>query len=74
VTFIRPVTLWPFPHRQIGAACRGLRRLIIPEMNLGQLAREVERFVDCEVVPLGKIGGVIHSSSEILAAIQEGGR
>ncbi len=74
VTFIRPVTIWPFPHRQIGAACRSLRRLIVPEMNLGQLAREVERFVTCEVVPLGKIGGVIHSSSEILAAIQEGGR
>jgi 2-oxoglutarate ferredoxin oxidoreductase subunit alpha len=74
VTFIRPVTIWPFPQRQIGLACRGLRRLLVPEMNLGQLAREVERFVDCEVVPLSKIGGVIHSSSEIHAAIQEGSR
>jgi 2-oxoglutarate ferredoxin oxidoreductase subunit alpha len=69
VTFIRPVTIWPFPQRQIIAACRGLRRLLVPEMNLGQYVREVERFVDCEVVPVGKIGGEIHSSGEIHAEI-----
>jgi 2-oxoglutarate ferredoxin oxidoreductase subunit alpha len=63
------VTIWPFPAHQITAACAGLDTLIVPEMNLGQLAREVERFVDCEVVPLGKIGGVIHTSQEIHAAI-----
>jgi len=71
VGFIRPVTIWPFPIDPIREACRDLRRLLVPEMNLGQLAREVERFVDCEVVPLSKIGGVVHSSQEIHAAIVE---
>lgn len=71
VGFIRPVTIWPFPIDEIRGACRDLRRLLVPEMNLGQLAREVERFVDCEVVPLSKIGGVVHTSSEIHAAIME---
>ena len=42
-------------------------------MNLGQLNREVERFVDCDVVPLSKIGGVIHSSGEIHATLSENG-
>ena len=65
VNFVRPVTIWPFPRRQIQEACAGLQRLVVPEMNLGQLSREVERFVDCEVVPQSKIGGVIHSSREI---------
>jgi 2-oxoglutarate ferredoxin oxidoreductase subunit alpha len=65
VTFCRPITLWPFPIRQIEQACSGLKRLIVPEMNLGQYSREAERFVDCEVIPLGKIGGVIHSVREI---------
>jgi len=69
VNFCRPVTLWPFPIARIQEACRGLHRLLVPEMNLGQLAREVERFVDCEVVPLPKIGGVVHSSQEIHAEI-----
>ena len=71
VNFCRPVTIWPFPIARIQEACRSLDRLLVPEMNLGQLAREVERFVDCEVVPLSKIGGVVHSSQEIHAAIVE---
>ena len=71
VSFCRPVTIWPFPISRIQEASRGLRQLLVPEMNLGQLAREVERFVDCEVVPLSKIGGVVHSSQEIHAAIVE---
>jgi len=69
VTFIRPITIWPFPSKKISEAAAGLDRLIVPEMNLGQLCREVERHVDCEVVPFGKIGGVPHTSREIRAAI-----
>ena len=71
VGFIRPVTIWPFPIDEIRRSCSNLKRLLVPEMNLGQLVREVERHVDCEVVPLSKIGGVVHTSSEILSAITE---
>jgi 2-oxoglutarate ferredoxin oxidoreductase subunit alpha len=71
VTFVRPITIWPFPRRQITNALEGLDRVIVPEMNLGQLNREVERFTDAEVQHLGKIGGVIHSSTEILAEIMK---
>jgi len=71
ITFCRPITIWPFPRNQIVQACAGLRTLIVPEMNLGQLSREIERFVDCDVIGLSKIGGVIHSSKEIHAKIQE---
>jgi 2-oxoglutarate ferredoxin oxidoreductase subunit alpha len=70
VSFIRPITIWPFPGKQIAAACEGLRTLVVPEMNLGQLCREVERYVDCEVLHVGKIGGVVHASREIHAAVE----
>jgi len=69
VGFCRPITIWPFPIRQVQEACRGLRRLLVPEMNLGQLVREVERHVDCEVIPMSKVGSLIHSSGEIHAEI-----
>jgi 2-oxoglutarate ferredoxin oxidoreductase subunit alpha len=69
VGFCRPVTIWPFPIRQVQEACEGLRVLLVPEMNLGHLNREIERHVDCDVVPISKIGGVIHSSAEIHAEI-----
>ncbi|MFC1706019.1 2-oxoacid:acceptor oxidoreductase subunit alpha [Planctomycetota bacterium] len=65
VTYCRPVTIWPFPIRQVQEAVAGVKRLVVPEMNLGQLVRELERFVDCDLVPLSKVGGVIHSSAEI---------
>lgn len=71
VSFCRPITLWPFPSGQVRAACRDLRVLLVPEMNLGQYAREVERFVDCEVQPISKIGGVIHAAAEIRERIAE---
>jgi hypothetical protein len=40
-------------------------------MNLGQLAREVERFVDVPVPRVSKIGGVPHSVEEIYRSIVE---
>ncbi|MCP4898523.1 MAG: 2-oxoacid:acceptor oxidoreductase subunit alpha [bacterium] len=70
VNFCRPITIWPFPRSQVAEACEGLDQLLVPEMNLGHLVREIERHVDCAVVPMSKIGGVIHSSSEIHAEIE----
>jgi hypothetical protein len=40
-------------------------------MNLGQISREIERFVDCEVISVPKIGGVAHTIDEIYSKIQE---
>jgi len=71
INFCRPVTIWPFPVNQVKEACRGLKYLLVPEMNLGQLSREIERHVDCDVIPVSKIGGVIHSSAEIHTALEK---
>ncbi|MDH3300693.1 MAG: 2-oxoacid:acceptor oxidoreductase subunit alpha [Acidimicrobiia bacterium] len=43
VGLIRPITLWPFPHKEIAAVAEKVDRLIVAEMNLGQLIGEVER-------------------------------
>ena len=43
VGLIRPVTLWPFPHNQVAEVARRVDRLIVAEMNLGQMIGEVER-------------------------------
>jgi len=37
------LTIWPFPEAQVEALGERVERIIIPEMNLGQLAYEVER-------------------------------
>jgi 2-oxoglutarate/2-oxoacid ferredoxin oxidoreductase subunit alpha len=38
-------TIWPFPEQEVEALGERVDRIIVPEMNLGQLAYEVERMV-----------------------------
>lgn len=38
-------TIWPFPEKEVEALGERVDRIIVPEMNLGQLAYEVERMV-----------------------------
>ncbi len=69
VDFMRLVTIWPFARKQVAEFSRNLDVLLVPEMNLGQMSREIERFVDCKVTPVSKIGGVSHTIDEILQVI-----
>ncbi len=43
VGLIRPITLWPFPHQEVADVADQVDRLIVAEMNLGQMVGEVER-------------------------------
>jgi 2-oxoglutarate ferredoxin oxidoreductase subunit alpha len=45
VNMLSLFTLWPFPEKQVEALGDKVDRIIVPEMNLGQLALEVERIV-----------------------------
>ncbi len=71
VDFMRLVTIWPFARNQVAEFGKNLDVILVPEMNLGQMSREIERFVDCRVVPVPRIGGVPHTVDEITAVIRE---
>ncbi len=71
VGYLRLLGLWPFPIAAVVEACRGARALLVPELSLGQLNRELERHVDCPVRQLGRIGGIVHGVREIRAALEE---
>jgi 2-oxoglutarate ferredoxin oxidoreductase subunit alpha len=71
VDFLRLITIWPFARKQVAEFAAELDVVLVPEMNLGQMSREIDRFADCEVVPVTKIGGVPHSVDEIYRAIKE---
>ncbi len=72
VGFIRPKILWPFPDSAIRRAMPRAKRIIVPEMNIGKISREVERVSrdDQEVISMPKIGGNMHTPQEILGAIE----
>jgi len=71
VDLLRLITIWPFAREQVTRFGKELEVILVPEMNLGQISREVERFVNCEVRPVSKIGGVPHTVAEIHRAIEE---
>jgi 2-oxoglutarate ferredoxin oxidoreductase subunit alpha len=69
----RPRTLWPFPDAEIRELGRRVSAIVVPEMNLGQMAHEVEWAVkgSCPVVPLGRVDGLPVSPSQLLSLIEE---
>ena len=73
--YVRLKTVWPFPEKAVKKLSDSARRIIVPEMNLGQVSREVERVAcNSEVVPLNKIGGgELITPEELLAQILKGG-
>jgi 2-oxoglutarate ferredoxin oxidoreductase subunit alpha len=64
-------TLWPFPEERIESAAERLHWVIVPEMNRGQLALEVERVVGKhKVVRVNHADGQMITPGEILEAIE----
>lgn len=71
--FIKLETIWPFPESMLQNAAKNATRVIVVEMNLGQIFYEVQRVLrDHKVENLPKIGGEMHKPYEILEKIEKG--
>jgi 2-oxoglutarate/2-oxoacid ferredoxin oxidoreductase subunit alpha len=70
---LRLVTAWPFPDDRVRALAGQVRGIVVVELNLGQMSREVERVVGGKVPVTGVYhsGGRIHTPEEVLAGIEE---
>ncbi len=64
--------LWPFPETAIAKLCTCAKKIVVPEMNMGKMSREVERVAAgrVKVVSLPKMGGEIHTPEEIMMALK----
>ena len=40
---VQLITLFPFPKRQVVSLTGNCQRVLVPEMNMGQISREVKR-------------------------------
>ena len=45
VGIFRPITIWPFPERELREICKTAKRMLVAEHNGGQILLEVERIV-----------------------------
>jgi len=54
---LEPTVLWPFPEKEVLAMAKKVKAIVVPELNLGQMAREVSLASQCRV-PVHKLSRV----------------
>jgi 2-oxoglutarate ferredoxin oxidoreductase subunit alpha len=69
---LRPKTIWPFPAERVRRLLElgHVTRIIVPEINLGQLRREIERLTQLPVSGLNHAGGAMPTPEAILELIR----
>jgi 2-oxoglutarate ferredoxin oxidoreductase subunit alpha len=70
-------SIWPVPESAITQALRGVERVVVAELNLGQYKRELERLVGCvptaepspEIVGVQRVDGELITPQQILGEL-----
>lgn len=73
VGMFRLITPWPFPDERIGTLAGRVEGFVVPELNLGQMSREVQRAAGTRpnVISVTHAGGTVHDPEQIYQAILE---
>jgi 2-oxoglutarate/2-oxoacid ferredoxin oxidoreductase subunit alpha len=69
----RLITLWPFPRRLLEPLLRRVRAVLVPELNMGQMSREVKRVNQglTRIETLNRIDGNLITPDEILERLMK---
>ncbi len=61
VGLLRPITLWPFPTKEIEAAAKKVKGILVAEINAGQMVEDVRLAVNgcVPVEHYGRLGGIV---------------
>jgi len=67
IGLLRPITLFPFPEKQLASLSGKGRRFMVVEMNAGQMVEDVRLAVNgkSEVLFYGRPGGVVFNPEEL---------
>jgi len=73
VGMIRPITLFPFPKAPLAKAAAKVKSFLTVELNMGQMNEDVKLAINCSkpVNMCNRVGGMIPSTDEVLAAIKK---
>lgn len=73
VGLFRPITLWPFPEKQIAEMARKTNGVLVVEINAGQMVDDVRLAVNGEerVEHFGRLGGIVPEPEEIVNVLKE---
>lgn len=73
VGLFRPITLWPFPEKELAAMAEGKKGILVVEINAGQMIEDVRLTINGErrVEHFGRLGGVVPEPVEIINALKK---
>ncbi len=67
----RPITLWPYPKKELAALADTANRFLVVELNMGQMVDDVKIATDCRhpVTFFGRTGGMLPTPEDVCAEI-----
>ena len=71
VGLLRLKTLWPFPDEVVAEIGKRVEKVLVPEMNLGQVAGEVKKYCRCDVIPLNQTNGEVIRPETIIEMLKK---
>lgn len=73
VALFRPISLWPFPTDPIRKLAETVERILVVEMNYGQMVEDVRLAVEgrCPVQFHGRAGGAVPEADDIVSIIRK---
>ena len=65
------ITLWPFPRQTMEPLLRKVRAVLVPELNMGQMSREIKRINQgiTRIETLNRIDGTLITPTEIFTRL-----
>jgi 2-oxoglutarate ferredoxin oxidoreductase subunit alpha len=69
----RPITLFPFPIKELNAVCKNAKGVLSVELSAGQMVEDVRLALNSRlpIQHFGRYGGAIHAPDEVLAGLNE---
>ena len=76
VGLFRPITLWPFPEKELLELSQHVKGFICIEINAGQMVDDIRLAIKCSkpVVQYGRMGGMVPTPEEIAVVIRQNAR
>lgn len=73
VGLFRPITLWPFPSKEIVEVAKNTKGILVSEINAGQMVQDVRLAINgaLPVEHFGRLGGIVPEPEEIIGALKE---
>jgi 2-oxoglutarate ferredoxin oxidoreductase subunit alpha len=66
IGMLRLKTIWPFPDKIIKQMGAKAKKILVPEMNLGQVAGEVQKYAPCDVISFAQVNAEIINPEVII--------